>query len=100
MGAELVHFDPRSLEGIAAGEISLAFRKWIRPTVAAGATLRTAAGTLVVGEITRVEEAEITEEEARRAGCASRKELLAELDAGRPGWIHRIEIRALDRGRK
>jgi len=89
------------LEGILAGRISLAFRKWIRPTVRAGETLRTAAGELTIGEIARVAESDITDDDARAAGYASRAELLRDLAAGRPGWIHRIEVRRADdpRGR-
>ncbi|MGH2570768.1 MAG: hypothetical protein ACRDGR_06060 [bacterium] len=86
-------FHRRVLDGILAGEVSLAFRKWIRPTVKAGRTLRTAAGALSIGAVTRVAESEITEEDARSAGYASRGELLRELASGRPGWLYRIEVR-------
>lgn len=89
----IVRFQRHVLDGILAGEISLAFRKWIRPAVRAGGTLRTAAGTLSIGSVTRIAESEITEADARSAGFASRGELLRELASGRPGWLHRIEVR-------
>jgi hypothetical protein len=88
-----VRFQRRVLDGILAGEISLAFRKWIRPTVRAGGTLRTAAGALSIGSVTRIAEDEITEEDACAAGYVSRAELVWELASGRPGWIYRIEVR-------
>ena len=85
---------PRAiLERILRGEVTLAFRRWIQPTVKAGEVLRTARGILRIEAVTRVEEEEIGDEDARRAGCASRAELLHELAAGRPGWLYRIELR-------
>ena len=85
---------PRAtLERILCGEITLAFRCWIRPTVKAGETLRTELGGVRIESVTRVDEDSIADEDARRAGHASRAELLEELHAGRPGWVYRIELR-------
>jgi hypothetical protein len=42
-----VLFNSAHLEGIAAGKISVAFRRWTKPTVKAGGRLRTAVGVLV-----------------------------------------------------
>jgi predicted ArsR family transcriptional regulator len=86
-------FKRRFLDGILAGEISVAFRKWIRPTVKAGGTLRTAVGVLAIDEVARIEESDITEKSARAAGYASREELLADLASGRPGWLYRVDVR-------
>jgi len=44
--------------------------------------------------VTRVDESDIGEGEARRAGSPSRAELLRELHAGRPGWVYRGEVSA------
>jgi hypothetical protein len=86
---------PRAiLERILRGEVTLVFRRCIRPTVKTGETLRTERGGLRVGAVTRVEEREISDDDARRAGRPSRAELLHELHAGRPGWVYRIELRA------
>ncbi len=80
----------RALDGIAAGEIDLAFRRWKRPTVKAGGTLRTRAGVLAIDAVEPTSERRITAGDARRAGFASRKELLASL---RPeGRLYRIEF--------
>ena len=85
---------PAILERVLRGEVTLAFRRWIRPTVKAGDELRTVLGVVHVETVTRVDESDIGEEEARRAGSPSRAELLRELHAGRPGWVYRIEVHA------
>jgi hypothetical protein len=86
-------FNARALEGIAAGEIDLAFRRWKRPTVKAGGTLRTRAGVLAIGAVEPTSERQITPAEAGRAGFRSKAELLRSL---RPeGRIHRIEFRRI-----
>jgi hypothetical protein len=80
------------LERILSGEVTLAFRRWIRPTVKAGETLRTERGVLRIEAVTQVDAGEIGEREARLAGCASRTELMDQITAGRPGWLYRIEL--------
>ncbi len=83
----------RALDGIAAGEIDLAFRRWKRPTVKAGGTLRTRAGVLAIDAVEPTGERRITAADARRAGFASRKELLTSLRA--EGRLYRIEFRRI-----
>lgn len=78
------------LDAIAAGEIDLAFRRFKRPTVRAGGTLRTAVGVLAIDAVEPIDEADVTDAEARRAGCASRAELLAGLR--REGRLYRIAL--------
>ncbi len=81
------------LKAIAGGELSLAFRRWKRPTVKAGGTLRTPIGVLAIDGVERVDEAGISESDARRAGFESRRELLAELRRRPDGQLYRIELR-------
>ena len=81
------------LDGIATGEITVAFRRWTRPTVRAGGTLKTAVGVLAIEAVERVPAAAITEAEARRAGYPSREALVADLDARDEGEIYRIAVR-------
>jgi hypothetical protein len=81
------------LERITRGEVTLAFRRWIRPTVKAGGTLRTSRGVLAIVAVEQVDEGDILDADARRAGHRSRAELLLELERGRPGWLYRIELR-------
>lgn len=87
-----MHFPPAILERVLRGEVTLAFRRWIRPTVKAGDELRTILGVVHVETVTRVDESAIGEEEALRAGSPSCDELLRELHAGRPGWVYRIQV--------
>ena len=80
----------RALDGIATGEIDLAFRRWKRPTVRAGGTLRTRAGVLSIDSVEPTSQRRISAEDASRAGFASRAELLRSL---RPeGRLYRIEF--------
>ena len=81
------------LDGIVSGEITAAFRRWTRPTVRAGGTLKTAVGVLAIDSVERVSPESITEAGARRAGYPSRDALMAELDAREQGEIYRIELR-------
>lgn len=81
------------LERIRTGEVTLAFRRWRRPTVKAGGRLRTAIGELAIESVTSGASAAITEADARSAGFASCAELLAELDARPDDDIYRIAFR-------
>ena len=58
------------LVAIASGEITLAFRRWRRPTVKAGGTLHTAAGLLAIESVEPIDPARISAADARRAGFA------------------------------
>jgi hypothetical protein len=87
-----VLFRRPSLDGIRAGEITLAFRRWDRPRARAGGRQRTAVGELAMDSVEPVERTEITAEDAARAGHASLDELLAELDARGDAQIWRIEL--------
>jgi hypothetical protein len=82
-----VLFRRAQLDGIAAGTVDLAFRRWERPRVKAGTRLRTAVGVVAIDGVDVVED--VTEAEARRAGV-SRAEALGD---GRPGALHRIALR-------
>lgn len=80
------------LDRIAAGTVTLAFRRWRRPTVRAGGTLTTPAGVLAIESVEIVVAGRITAAEARRAGFARRDDLLAGLDAAE-GELYRIAFR-------
>ncbi|HVW91419.1 MAG TPA: hypothetical protein VHB74_02305 [Devosia sp.] len=58
------------VEAIREGRITLQFRRWTRPTVKPGGTLRTKLGTIRIGRIDDLDPAEVTLEDARRAGFA------------------------------
>jgi hypothetical protein len=88
-------FQQRVLDGIRDGSITLAFRRWRRPTVRAGGTLLTAVGELSIAAVSPVTLGEISEDHARRAGYESRAALLATLREGAEGTLYRIELGAL-----
>ncbi|HET8739191.1 MAG TPA: hypothetical protein VFO17_05615 [Acidimicrobiia bacterium] len=79
------------LERIAAGEVDLAFRRWTRPTVKSGGSLRTPLGMLRIVVVARVDITEITEEDARRAGLQL-DELISFLDQKTEGDVYRVEL--------
>jgi hypothetical protein len=80
------------LDRIAEGTVSLAFRRWRRPTVKPGGTLVTAIGLLAIDAVDAVDEAAITARDATRAGHASLAALRQEL-TGREGTLYRIRLR-------
>jgi hypothetical protein len=83
----------RILEGIVAGKVDRAFRRWKRPTVKAGGTLKTHVGVLQILSIEPVSRASLTERDAKLSGNASLADLLAHLDRGEGDEIHRIRLR-------
>ncbi|KKX28099.1 hypothetical protein [Rhizobium sp. LC145] len=78
------------LEKIVAGEVTLAFRRWKRPTVRSGGRLRTAVGELAIHDVSIVAPESLTADDARAAGHASLDALRKEL-AGE-GEIYRISL--------
>jgi hypothetical protein len=83
------------LDGIRNGVITLAFRRWRRPTVRGGGTLLTAVGQLGIRSVDRIDVRAMTPDDARRAGYDSLQSLIAELDERSEGDIYRIELGAL-----
>lgn len=78
---------------LADGSVTVAFRRWRRPTVKAGGTLITAAGVLAVDRVDVIDPADVTAADARRAGYNSVDEVLGEWsndDADRR--LYRIEF--------
>lgn len=84
------------LDGIAQGQITLAFRRWQRPTVKAGTGLRTAAGVVRIGAVEPIEEQDIADAEARAAGFADRAALLADLRADGDRRLYRIVLDGIE----
>jgi hypothetical protein len=56
------------LEAIKRGEIDLQFRRWTRPSVKAGGTLKSAVGLLRIGRIDDVRPEDVSVADAKRAG--------------------------------
>jgi hypothetical protein len=87
-----VLFKRHALDGLADGTITVAFRRWARPRVRAGGQLRTAVGVLAVDAVDEMDFADITEDDARRAGFASLPDLLDDLATQREGRVVRIAL--------
>lgn len=79
------------LARIATGEIDLVFRRWRRPTVKTGGTLKTAIGVLAIEALDAVDS--FTSDEARRAGYASAADLERELAPYAEHPLYRIRVR-------
>jgi hypothetical protein len=82
----------QTLRQIVDGEVTLAFRRWKRPSVKAGGRLRTSVGELRIVSVQPVAEDEITDADARRAGAASRADLIKRWARKTQGEIYRIEL--------
>lgn len=79
------------LDGVVAGEIDLAFRRWTRPMHVAGGSQRTAVGVIAFDEVDVVEVESITDEEARRSGMALTA--LRDVLSRKEGEVYRIRLR-------
>jgi hypothetical protein len=81
------------LEAIRDGRISLVFRRWSRPTVKAGGTLKTKIGLLKIGRVDDMDAKDVTETDARRAGFRDRADFDRWLATMKPGHLfQRIEV--------
>jgi hypothetical protein len=90
-------FKKRFHDGLVRGDIRLTFRRWQRPHVRPGGRYRChPIGVLEVEAVSVVPVGAIAEDDARRAGFASRAELLdhlAELGPVRPDTpVYRVEL--------
>jgi hypothetical protein len=81
-------FTQDDMRRIAAGEITLALRRWRRPTVKAGGALRTRVGVLAIESVDVVEPEQVTDADAGRAGRPDRSALLASVRGD--GRLYRI----------
>jgi hypothetical protein len=82
----------RTLDEIAAGRVDLAFRRWAKPAVKTGGSQRTAIGVVRFDAVDPVELADVTDDDARRAGFADHAALAAELGRHRDGQLYRISL--------
>lgn len=79
------------LEAIAAGTVTVLFRRWDRPRVRVGGTQRTAVGVLEWTSVDAVEETDLTAADARDAGFADVDALRAAQTGD--GLLFRIGVR-------
>jgi len=80
------------LAGIREGRVTLAFRRWRRPTVKAGGTLHTPVGVVAINAVDEVSPADITSSAAKQAGYPDAAALLNDLGK-REGALYRIKLK-------
>jgi hypothetical protein len=91
-----VIFRQEFLDGIREGRITVAFRRWRRPSVKSGGTLLTAVGLLNIRDVSQVRLESISQADARRAGYDGREALITELTERTEGEIYRIDLGTLE----
>ena len=81
--------------GIADGTVTVAFRRWARPTVVAGRPYRTGGGRIEVRSVEVVDPATISRADVARSGHASAEEIRAQLRGDPSLPVHRVEFTLL-----
>ena len=81
-------FQKKFHQGLKDGSITITFRLWDKARVKVGGRYRChPIGVLEVDEVDRLKAKAITQRDAKRAGFASRDDLLAYLSGARPGQV-------------
>lgn len=81
------------LEDIKAGKVDVIFRRWNKPTVKAGGTLKTKVGLLAIKSMTDMSPDDVTEADAKRAGFEDVADFRRWLDTMKEGVLfQRIEV--------
>ena len=81
---------------IGAGEVTLAFRSWTKPTVVVGRPYRTGGGRIEVLAVDQVDPASVTDQDAVRAGLADAAAVFDNLRDDPERSLYRVEFRLLD----
>jgi hypothetical protein len=87
-----VLFEQRFRAGIAAGSVTVTFRRWRRSQVVAGRSYRTAGGIVDVASVTVVDPGSITDADAVRSGYGDAGALVADLRGDTALPLYRIEF--------
>jgi hypothetical protein len=87
-----VLFPKRFWAGIEDGSVTVAVRRWRRPSVKAGSTLHSPVGLLVIDSVEVIDASDITEADAGAAGHRSLDELLDQLTRFPEGDVHRVRF--------
>ena len=81
------------LEGIKAGRITLAFRKWKKPTVRKGSRIKTEMAVVEILDISAITLEDITEQDVVNAGFSALDDLLRTLNGVAEGTVYKIKVR-------
>ncbi|MFD6992367.1 hypothetical protein [Streptomyces sp. NPDC059943] len=79
-------------EGVARGDVTLAFRRWATSRVSPGGTFLSVAGVIVVETVERIDPVTITPEDARAAGAGGVGDVLATLRGAAGDPVFRIAL--------
>jgi hypothetical protein len=86
-----VLFDRRSWPGLADGTVTVALRRWKRPSVKAGGTLQSPGGLLAIDEVQPIDAEDVTTDDAHAAGFDDVAAALAGLRS--EGQLYRVRFR-------
>jgi len=84
-------FRNKDLDAIFAGTVTTAFRRWKRPTVKVGGTVRTARGLVGIDAIEEIDPATLTEADAAAANYPNLAQLQG-MFASQEGTCYRITL--------
>ncbi|MBA2337244.1 MAG: hypothetical protein H0V96_05705 [Acidimicrobiia bacterium] len=87
-----MQFPKRFWPGLEDGSVTVAVRRWRRPSVRADGTMQSKGGLLGIDSVDIVAAGDVTEEDARNAGYADRAELMAALARFTEGDLYRIRF--------
>ena len=86
-----VLFPARLWPGLVDGSVTVAFRRWKRPSVKAGGTLQSPGGLLSIDDVSPISVDDMTAADSCAAGYGTPEEVIADL---RPeGQLYRIRFR-------
>jgi len=91
-----MQFERRFADAIKSGDVTLTFRRWAKPQAVAGHRYRVPQiGFVDVTRVDEVDEATITQRDAKRAGFATLEDLreYMHVKARAAGTLYRIELR-------
>lgn len=85
-------FKLEQLNGIKAGKIAYAYRKWPKLSVKSGSIINTAVGQIEIGEINIVSEEDINDQDAVESGYTNKEDLLKSFFQKSAGSIYKIAV--------
>jgi DNA-binding MarR family transcriptional regulator len=80
------------IDRIVAGEVTVVYRRFVRPTVKTGGTLTTRGGVLAIGEVAPAAVSKLTKADATAAGFATLKALKDDIAGQRQAPLYRVML--------
>lgn len=80
------------LQKIVDGEVTLVFRRFVRPTVKTGGTLTTPRGVLKIVDVQRAQVSKLTRADADAAGFDTLKALKDDIAGQRDAPLYRVQV--------